>query len=522
MKNKKQKGYTLLEILVIVVIIGILASVSVPIYNKVINKSEVSDALHKIDMFSGAQGKYFIQNGSYTGDLSNLETPLKGNSSNISTANFNYYAGDPGEGNYCIYSESTTKDYTLARNYRDNSEILCSGNDCDKVSSFVKTGSLAALCGSAVNDNCDLNCSFPKVLDNSNGNCKCVCDSSLCKSPLATQDSETCQCYCLKPFTYITETHTCICPDSVKKECEDLGKDFDPSICGCVDGGSGCNKTEESCKDENENWTLLEGCTCGCPETEECQGNKIWNSTRCECEEQSSCDKTEESCKDENENWTLLEGCTCGCPKIETCEGGQKWNPELCKCESSCDKTEEDCNLLQHLDDCECKCTDEAIQQCAEDKNKQLTSDCDCRCKSNGYCEDPAQTFNPDTCQCECVHPHEECAGYDEATCTCPGCKKTDAECKAINPNWRVLKNCTCGCVYKAVCDDPGQYWDEETCSCAGCTKTQADCSAMGINYAFDENACACYCILTTSLCAGLNGGMVFNQEDCSCTSFKI
>lgn len=146
MKTKKQKGYTLLELLVILVIIGTLVYIAIPEYEKLIQRADVSDALHNMDMLSGAQNKYRILKGRYTNDLSSLGIPLKGNTANISTTNFTYSAGNPREDNYCIYSESRIANYTLAKNYKTNSEVLCSGSDCDKISSLVQTGDLIDLC----------------------------------------------------------------------------------------------------------------------------------------------------------------------------------------------------------------------------------------------------------------------------------------------------------------------------------------------------------------------------------------
>ena len=146
MKIKKKEGYTLLEILVVVIVITILASIAVPQYHKVIMKADVSDALHNMSMFSEAQNKYRIQKGRYAANLNNLDTPLKGEDDTIITTNFIYSAGDPRDDNYCIYSENRISNYTLAKNYKNNSKVICSGSGCNKINSLIKTGNLTELC----------------------------------------------------------------------------------------------------------------------------------------------------------------------------------------------------------------------------------------------------------------------------------------------------------------------------------------------------------------------------------------
>ena len=60
----------------------------------------MSDALHNIDMLSGAQAKYFVKTGSYAKSLAKLDVNAQGDK--VVTKNFTYFLGDSGNGNYCI------------------------------------------------------------------------------------------------------------------------------------------------------------------------------------------------------------------------------------------------------------------------------------------------------------------------------------------------------------------------------------------------------------------------------------
>lgn len=63
--SKKTKGFTLLELLVVMVIIGLLAGYVGPKYFAQIGKSEVKTAKAQLDSLSKALDQYRIDNGHY-------------------------------------------------------------------------------------------------------------------------------------------------------------------------------------------------------------------------------------------------------------------------------------------------------------------------------------------------------------------------------------------------------------------------------------------------------------------------
>ena len=63
MKNKK--GFTLLELLVVVLIIGVLAGIALPQYKMAVTKAKVASILPLMRRFKDALTEYKLQHGSY-------------------------------------------------------------------------------------------------------------------------------------------------------------------------------------------------------------------------------------------------------------------------------------------------------------------------------------------------------------------------------------------------------------------------------------------------------------------------
>ena len=64
MKNSN-KAFTLIELLVVVLIIGILAAVAVPQYQKAVERSRIISALPLLKAVYSAQKVYYLENGAY-------------------------------------------------------------------------------------------------------------------------------------------------------------------------------------------------------------------------------------------------------------------------------------------------------------------------------------------------------------------------------------------------------------------------------------------------------------------------
>jgi len=75
MKSKEINGFTLLEMLIVVAIAGILASVAYPQYTEYVKRAARADAMVLLLDAANKQEQYYADNRSYTDDLSLINVP---------------------------------------------------------------------------------------------------------------------------------------------------------------------------------------------------------------------------------------------------------------------------------------------------------------------------------------------------------------------------------------------------------------------------------------------------------------
>ena len=64
-RSKKLAGFTLIEVLITVVIVGILAAIALPMYFDFITRSKIIDGTTKLGDFRSKMEKYFMDNRMY-------------------------------------------------------------------------------------------------------------------------------------------------------------------------------------------------------------------------------------------------------------------------------------------------------------------------------------------------------------------------------------------------------------------------------------------------------------------------
>lgn len=72
--RKRQSGVTLMELLTVVIVISVLASLAVPSYRRYLLRAQRSDATTALLRLQTAQEKYFLQYGTYVTTTANIST----------------------------------------------------------------------------------------------------------------------------------------------------------------------------------------------------------------------------------------------------------------------------------------------------------------------------------------------------------------------------------------------------------------------------------------------------------------
>jgi prepilin-type N-terminal cleavage/methylation domain-containing protein len=75
-KAKGQKGFTLVELAIVIVIIGVLASFGVPRFRDAVERSKAGEAMNYLSAIRSAQERYHAREGTYADDLTTLDVSI--------------------------------------------------------------------------------------------------------------------------------------------------------------------------------------------------------------------------------------------------------------------------------------------------------------------------------------------------------------------------------------------------------------------------------------------------------------
>ena len=76
------RGFTLLELLVVVLLVGILGAIALPQYFNVVERQRAMEAVGILAAIEKAQVRYYAVNDAYSTDFSNIDFDLRSNKNN--------------------------------------------------------------------------------------------------------------------------------------------------------------------------------------------------------------------------------------------------------------------------------------------------------------------------------------------------------------------------------------------------------------------------------------------------------
>lgn len=269
-----KKGFTLMELLVVVLVLGVLAAVAVPKMSRVLETRKTTEAEEIFSAVRNEQERRCMTGKNYQ----TVEEKIPVLSSSTKSGNYNYSLGSLG-----ISAESNSKDYTLKMLTYKEGKICCEGEYCESLNKDYPNCSSLVL----AQDECagDLSCTEEP-------------DQEKCCSNVQRWDGS--QCVNLTPCELNPSTNTC-CDASTQEwtgtECRNLTAcELNPSTQTCCDAskqkweGSQCvnltpcelNPSTQTCCDDptTQEWDG-ESCVSSC---KDCSCSSYAANHPCECD----------------------------------------------------------------------------------------------------------------------------------------------------------------------------------------------------------------------------------------------
>jgi prepilin-type N-terminal cleavage/methylation domain-containing protein len=119
------KGWTLLEISIVVIIIGVMASYAWPKLNNVIERSRTGEAEQALIALYASQKRYQLETGNYTSTINSLDVSLPG------LTNFNTPTVNAGPTLASVQRSNNA--YTLHINTAGSISCTPAGSTCNQI-----------------------------------------------------------------------------------------------------------------------------------------------------------------------------------------------------------------------------------------------------------------------------------------------------------------------------------------------------------------------------------------------------
>ena len=132
------KAFTLIELLVVVLIIGILAAIALPQYQKAVEKSRATQALVAVKHILDAQKVYYLANNTYADTLEELGIERPTVDYFEFGAHYSKWAGSIAYAFKYTDKDKTTSEYALEIYVDDPATIFCVGQEAKDKNGICK------------------------------------------------------------------------------------------------------------------------------------------------------------------------------------------------------------------------------------------------------------------------------------------------------------------------------------------------------------------------------------------------
>ncbi len=123
-KTQNKRAFTLTELLIVVIVIGVLSAVTLPKFNRVIENRKVTEAEEMMSAVRMEQERRCTLDQNYTTNFSNLSDVI----ASANTKNYTYSLQSQG-----ISAKSASGDYTLKILSYEDGSYCCTGTGCKKL-----------------------------------------------------------------------------------------------------------------------------------------------------------------------------------------------------------------------------------------------------------------------------------------------------------------------------------------------------------------------------------------------------
>ena len=145
MLRKMQKGFTLIELMIVVAIIGILAAVALPAYQDYTIRAQVTEGPAMTGGLKAAIGDYYSSKGAWPADNENAVCGTTGN------ANCTNFAATDNKGNYITQIDVLAGGMQITYGNKANAKIAT--KTLAIVPGVDNAGNISWICGNAATPN---------------------------------------------------------------------------------------------------------------------------------------------------------------------------------------------------------------------------------------------------------------------------------------------------------------------------------------------------------------------------------